>query len=135
MFAIFLVGTGASVVIATLPIATTSRARADMQNKAVAFAQKELEAIRGLGYANATSTQLLAYGLIDSTTPLVTNTYPATNVDSASYDNIGRLLPSGTATVAVSQTDIDLRQVTVTVTWNDRGTTRTFSLGTLIANL
>ncbi len=106
-----------------------------MQNKAVAFAQKELEAIRGLGYANATSTQLLAYGLIDSTTPLVTNTYPATNVDSASYDNIGRLLPSGTATVAVSQTDIDLRQVTVTVTWNDRGTTRTFSLGTLIANL
>lgn len=135
VFAIFMVATGASVIIATLPIATISRARADMQNKAVGFAQKELEAIRGLGYANAGASQLYTYGLIDSTTAVGTNTYSATSVDSTSYDNISRLLPSGKATVTVVQSDIDLRQVTVTVTWNDRGTTRTFSVGTLIANL
>lgn len=135
VFAIFMVATGASVIIATLPIATVSRARADMQNKAVGFAQKELEAIRGLGYANATPSQLYTNGLIDSTTPLSGNTYTANAVDSASYDNIGRLLPSGNATVTVSQADIDLRQVSVTVTWRDRGTTRTFSVGTLVANL
>jgi prepilin-type N-terminal cleavage/methylation domain-containing protein len=135
LFAIFLVGLAASIVTATLPIANTSRARADMQNKAVGLAQKELEAVKGLGYANATAAQLYAYGLIDSTTPVAGTTYSFTNVDTAVLDNPSRLLPGCTATLTVTQPQIDLRQVTVTVTWNERGKTRTFTTGTLIANL
>ena len=135
VFAIFLLATGASVVITTLPIANNSLARADFQNKAVGLAQKEIEAIRGLGYANVTSTQLATYGLVDSSSPIGENTYSFTNVDSAALDNAALLLPSGTATVTITQADIDLRQVSVTITWNERGSTRTFTDGTLIANL
>jgi prepilin-type N-terminal cleavage/methylation domain-containing protein len=142
VFALFLLATGAIITTAALPIANTQRARADMQNKAVGLAQKEIEAIRGLGYANATGAQLYSYGMIDNTTPLAgypsgstDNTYSFTNADSSAYDNPARLLPSCTARVRVIQVDIDLKQVSVTVTWVERGVTRTFTDGTLIANL
>lgn len=135
LFAIFLVATAAGIVIATLPIANNSRGRADMQNKAVGLAQKELEAIRGMGYANAAASQLVTYGLIDSATPTTGTTYSFTNSDSAAFDNPARLLPSGQGSVTITQSDIDLKQVTVTVTWVERGVTRSFTTGTLIANL
>lgn len=135
LFAIFLVGVAASIVTATLPIANTSRARADMQNKAVGLAQKELEGIRGAGYANTSATQLYSLNLIDSPTPVSGSTYSFTNVDTLALDNPARLLPSCTAAVTITQPSIDLKQVTVTVTWIERGTTRTFTTGTLIANL
>jgi type II secretory pathway pseudopilin PulG len=135
VFAIFLVATGAAIIAATMPISNSSRAKADLQNKAVGLAQKQLEAVRGLGYANITAGQLYSYGLIDSTTPISTNTYSFTNTDYSSYDNPSRVLPTGTGWVKIEQVDLDLRQITIGVTWNDRGTTRSYTLGTLVANL
>jgi prepilin-type N-terminal cleavage/methylation domain-containing protein len=135
VFAIFLVATGAAVVVATMPIANSSRAKADLNNKAVGLAQKQLEAIRGLGYANLTPAQLYSYGLIDSTTPISTNTYACTNSDYSSYDSPSRVLPTGMGWVKVEQVDLDLRQVTVSISYNERGKTRTYTLGTLVANL
>lgn len=135
LFAVFLVAISASIVAATLPLSTNARARADMNNKATGLVQKQLEAIRGLGYQNATATQLLSNGLIDSTTPVATNTYAFSNSDGAALDNPSRILPSGAGTVLVEQVDLDLRRVTVTVTWVDRGSTRSVTDGTLIANL
>lgn len=134
VFALFLLATAGIIVTATLPIANVSRARSDMENKAVGLAQKELEAIRGVGYANASATQLYAYSLIDSTTS-VNGAYSFTNVDTGSYDNPSRILPQGTGTVTIQQVDIDLRQVVVQVSWIDRGVARSYTLGTLIANL
>ncbi len=135
MFAIFMVAISASIVAATLPISTNARARADYSNKATGLIQKQLEAIRGLGYQNATAAQLYANGIIDSTTTVATNTYAFTNSDSTARDNPARILPSGTGTIKVEQVDLDLRRVTVTVSWVDRGATRTIVDGTLIANL
>jgi len=142
VFALFLLATGAVVTTAALPIANTDRARADMLNKAVGLTQKEVEAIRGLGYANANASQLYFYNLIDSTTPLSnfpstssTATYSFTQSDSSANDSPATLLPGCTATVTVTQADIDLISISVTVTWNEQGTTRTYSDGTLIANL
>lgn len=135
LFAIFLLGVAASILMATMPIANRARMTADLNNKAVSLAQKQLEAVRGLGYANATPDQLLANGLIDSTTTVGTNTYAFTNSDSASLDNPSRILPSGTGTLKVEQIDLDLRQVTITVNYVDRGKSRSFTVGTLVANL
>lgn len=135
LFAVFLVGISASIVVVTMPSATQSRIKADLNNKATSLAQKQLEAIRSMGYANVSATQLASAGLVDSASPVETNTYSFTNVDSAKLDNPSLVLPSGVGRVKIEQADIDLRRVTVTVFWNDRGTTRSIVLGTLIANL
>ena len=135
LLAIFLVVVCAFIVAATMPIANTSRAKASDLDKAMGLAQKQLEAIRGVGYANVTPAQLVSYGLIDSATPTATNTYSFTNSDSANLDNPARILTNGSGSVVVEQLDVDLRRVTVNVTWRDRVKYKTFSVGTLIANL
>lgn len=135
VLAIFLVVTSATIALATMPLSTSSRVKADLNNRATSLAQKQLEAIRGRGYANATASQLYAVGLIDNTTEITTNTYAFTNNDSAALDNPAKVLPSGTGTVKVEQVDLDLRRITVTVNWVDRGVNRSLVVGTLVANL
>lgn len=135
LIAIFLVVTCMLVVVATMPLATASRAKADLLSRATGLAQKQIEAMRGVGYPNLTGTQMASYGLVDSGTPIATNTYSFTNADSLANDSPARVLPSGTGTVMVEQVDVDLRRITVVVTYRDRGTTRTVRLGTLVANL
>lgn len=135
LFAVFLVFSAASVVLSTMPIGTNARTISELKQRAMGLAQKELEAIRGLGYANATATQLYSFGFIDSTTPVTDSTYSFTNVDNAARDNPARILPTGTGTVKLEQTDIDLRRVTVTVSYVERGTPKSVTVGTLIANL
>lgn len=135
LFAIFLVVTSATIALATMPLSTSARVKADLNNRATSLAQKQLEAIRGRGYANATAAQLLSLGLIDSTTEVTPSTYAFTNNDNAALDNPAKVLPQGTGTVKVEQVDLDLRRITITVTWVDRGTTRSMVVGTLIANL
>jgi type II secretory pathway pseudopilin PulG len=135
LIAVFLVITCMLIVIATMPLATASRAKATLSTRAIGLAQKELEALRGAGYPNLTPTQMYAYGLIDNTTPVTTNTYRFTSADALAYDSPANVLPSGTGTVLVEQLDFDLRRVTITVTYRDRNTTKTVRLGTIIANL
>jgi len=135
LFAIFLVVTSATIALATMPLSTSARVKADLNNRATSLAQKQLEAIRGRGYANATAAQLLSLGLIDSTTEVTPSTYAFTNNDNAALDNPAKVLPQGTGTVKVEQVDLDLRRITITVSWVDRGTTRSMVVGTLIANL
>lgn len=135
LFAIFLVVICALIVAATMPIANVSRAKATDLDKAMGLAQKQLEAIRGVGYPNDTPTQLAAHGLIDSTSPVGANTYSFTNSDSSNLDNPASVLTGGTGTVTIEQVGVDLRRVTVTVRWRDRVQYKSFSVGTLIANL
>jgi len=135
LFAVFLVAVCAAILVATMPTASRSQAMADLNNKATNLAQKQLEAVRSLGYSNVTAGQLLAASLIDSTTPVTANTYAFTNVDMGMNDSPGKLLPSGTGTVSIEQLALDLRRVKVTVNWSYRGQAKTVSLGTLVANL
>lgn len=135
LIAVFLVVLCAMIVGATMPIATASREKSDLLTKATGLAQKQLEAIRGVGYPNVVPSQLVFFGLIDNVTPVATNTYSFTNADSAVFDNPANVLPNGVGRLRIEQLEIDLRRVTVEVTYNDRGTTRTARLATLIANL
>lgn len=135
LFAVFMVAICAAIMASTMPMASSGRKRADTQNKAVGLAQKQLEALRGIGYANLTGTQMNTYGLIDSATPVATNTWSFTNSDGATNDNVSGVLPGGTGTVEVTQVGLDLRQIVVTVRWNSRTGQREVRLGTLVANL
>ncbi len=135
LIAVFLVITCMLIVIATMPLATASRNKADRSTKAIGLAQKELEALRGAGYPNLTPTQMYSYGLIDNTTAVSSNTYTFTNADALAYDSPANVLPNGTGTVTVEQLDFDLRRLTVAVTYRDLNTTKTVRLGTIVANL
>ena len=94
-----------------------------------------MEALRSAGYPNMTPDRLLATGLIDSTTAITANTYSFTNVDVGSLDSPALRLPNGTGHVRVEQVALDLRRVTVTLNWRERGRNRTVSVGTMVANL
>ncbi|MHB8636279.1 MAG: type IV pilus modification PilV family protein [Fimbriimonadaceae bacterium] len=135
LFAMFLVMACALIVAATMPIADVARGKADLMSKATGMAQKQLEAIRGVGYANINPASLASYGLIDSTTPIASNTYSFTNSDSANLDNPSRILPQGAGSVKVESVQTNLVRVTITVTYNDNQRNQSVTLGTLVANL
>lgn len=135
VFAIFLLSIVASIMAATLPLANSSRARADMLNKATFVAQKEMESLRNIGYVNLNSTQLFANGLIDSTAANANGSWNFTNVDQGSGDSPARVLPSGTGTVAITQVASDLRSITVTVNWTERGRNRSVQFSSYVGNL
>lgn len=135
LFAVFITSLCAAMLAATMPVATASREKADTNNKATSLIQKQLEAVRGIGYGNLTPAQMFTYKVIDSANAVSADTYSWTNVDSVNKDNPAQILKNGTGTIKVESIDTDLRRVTVTVTWTDRGTTRTLSAATLVANL
>ena len=141
LFAIFLVTICALIVSATMPVANVSRAKASDLDKAMGLAQKQLEAIRGLGFPNLNAIQLANNGLIDNTKPVAANTYSFTNSDSANLDNPSLVLAKGSGTVKIEQLNMNLDRVTITVNWYDpkyfvAGThMKGYAVGTLIANL
>ncbi|MBX3095875.1 MAG: hypothetical protein KF812_03355, partial [Fimbriimonadaceae bacterium] len=135
LIASFVALASALIFAATMPTANTSRVKADLNNRALSLAQKEMEAIRSLGFANVTATQLASKGLLDSTTPVATNTWSFTNIDSPAVDSPATVLTAGTGRVRIEDAANDLRRVTITVNWTERGQARSVSIATLIANL
>jgi prepilin-type N-terminal cleavage/methylation domain-containing protein len=136
LFAIFLIGLAALVVAATMPISNVSRQRASVADQAMDVAQKQIEAIRIGGFSSANAIQLASMGLIDSSNPIATNTYSFSNSDSSNLDNPALVLPNGAGTVKIESLNINMTRITVSVSWiDDTGTARTYTLGTLEANL
>ena len=135
LLGIFMAGACATILSSTMPVATQSRAKADMSNKATSIAQKQLERVVSLGYSNITPAKLSTEGLIDSVTAVSTNTYAFTNSDSASADSVGNALPDSTGTVSIEQVDTNLKRVIVNITYRAGKNTRSVSIGTIIANI
>ncbi len=135
LFAIFLICMGAFLVAATMPISNVSRHQAQNADKAMDVAQKQIEAIRNRGFSAANPTQLASLGLIDSATAIATNTYSFTNSDSANLDNVATVLPGGTGQIQITTLNINTVQMIITVSWNDMGVARSYSVGTVETNL
>lgn len=135
LFGIFLAGLCATVLAATMPVANNSRQKANYQNVALSIAQKQMESLRSLGYPNLTAERLLSTGVIDSSTPVAANTYSFTNIDAGAYDSPSIKLPSGQGRLIVEQVGIDLRRVTIQLTWTEAGLQKSVQIGTLVANL
>jgi len=135
LIAMFVVCMCALMVAATMPVASASRHKSDLMNRASGLAQKQLEAIRGEGYVNANASQLAAFGLIDSAIPIGTNKYSFTNSDSTSLDNPAKVLPQGTGSVQINAITLNLTEVIVTLTWKDSSGNQAYSAGIILANL
>jgi len=135
LFGIFMVSLCATVLAATMPTANQSRAKANNSTKAISLAQKQIETIRSAGYASITPERLEALGLIDSRVSVSANTFSFTNVDNGIFDNPSTVLPSGIGTVRIRQDALELREVLIILTWQEKGRTKSYSLGTKIANL
>jgi hypothetical protein len=135
VYAAFLTASAAAILLAAMPTATMAYTAANGQQKAMNLAQKEIESIRALGYADANPTQLASNGLIDNVNPIGTNIYSFTNSDTGAADSPAHILNAGTGTVEIDQQNLNLVRVVVTLTWIERGNTETYQLATLIANL
>lgn len=107
---------------------------ADKSNIAVALAQKQLEAIKGVD-PSLSAAVLFSAGLIDSTTPVSPNKWSFTNVDTAAFDNPARVLKNGEGFITIEQVDIELRRVTVEVRWTEQARQRSIRVGTLVADM
>jgi type II secretory pathway pseudopilin PulG len=135
MMAVMMLAACALIFAATLPAAHKSRAKADNFNVATSLAQKTLEEIRTVGFVNTTPAQLATLGIIDSATPVTTNTFSFTNVDNGIVDSPGSTLPNGVGRLTIEDVDIELRRVTAVITWLEAGQTKTVSMAALVANV
>lgn len=134
MFAVFLALVCAMIFAAAMPTAASSRKKADNYNTAVAVAERQMEAIKAVD-PGLKPEQLFAAGLIDSTTPVETNTWSFTAVGSATNDDAAKVLKDGVARIKIELVEVELRRVTVTVSWKERGQNRNVTLATLVADL
>lgn len=135
MLSVFMVACAGAILASAMPISTVSRVKADYTNKAANFAQKEIELMKALGYANLNETKLYAADLIDSTNEVTTDTYSCNNTDSAVGDKVSSILPTGTATAKIEQIDLELKRITLTVNWKEKGRNRSYVVSSLVANL
>ncbi|MCC6403212.1 MAG: hypothetical protein IT207_04310 [Fimbriimonadaceae bacterium] len=134
MFAVFLALVCAMIFAAAMPTAASSRTKADHYNTAISIAERQLEALKGVD-PGLKPDQLYAAGLIDSVTQVGTDTWAFTQVGAASNDNAAKVLTNGVAKIKIELVDIELRRVTVTVDWKERGQDRNVTLATLVADL
>lgn len=134
MFAVFLALVCAMIFAAAMPTAAASRVKADNYNTAVNIAQRQMEALKAVDPA-LRADQLFAAGLIDSVTPISTNTWSFTNVGIAGRDNAASVLKNGTARVTIELLAVELRRVTVRIDWVEKGQPRNVTLATLVADL
>ncbi|MEI7985328.1 MAG: type II secretion system protein [Armatimonadota bacterium] len=135
MLSVFMVTCAGAILASAMPAATVSRMKGNYLNKAANFAQKEVELMKAQTYSNLTATKLFSADLIDSTSTIATNTYSCNNTDAAVGDRVSDILPNGTASVKIEQVDLELKRITLTVNWSEKGRSRSYVVGSLVANL
>lgn len=144
--AMFTLLVAALIFASAIPVANRSRGKAQYANIALSQAQKQLETIHQLGFANANAAQLRAAGLIDNTTPVnihhaVLYGPPGTTALESSLseaglvDNTAALLPRGRSFVRIVDVSLDVKRVEVLVFWAERNNMRFVKLATLVANM
>ena len=135
MLSVFMVATAGAILASAMPAATVSRSKGNYLNKAANFAQKEVELMKSLGYANLTAAKLYSADLVDSTSTVATNTWSCNSTDAAVGDRVSDLLPSGTGTIKVEQVDLELKRITITINWKERSRNRSYTVASLVANI
>lgn len=135
MLALFMLTVCTIIFGSTLPAAFESRAKADNYNMATSLAQKQLEAIRSVGFDNCSASALASRGLIDSSTPVSTDTFSFTSVDNGIVDSPSSVLTSGIGRLTIETLATDLRRLTVTVQWTEQGVSRTVRVASLLADV
>lgn len=147
LFGITLLGVAATAFAAMYPISARLQASARNRAQAARIAQREMESLRRLPFGNLVNIaqlQIASPAVID--TSALTPPYSFTNIAADGSNTVASLLPSGTGTVmiedvsatdpsAVSLLQTNLRRLTVTVSWDDRGKTRSVVVSSLVSYL
>lgn len=130
---------GVAVVIASVPFAMRTWTWSRQTMVASNLAQRQLSAIVSRGFVATTPTALAANSpkpaLLDSATPVATNTYSFTNVTMGTGVSVANSLPNGTGRVAIENLSGDFRRVTVTISWTGTSGTQNYSCGVVVANM
>lgn len=130
------VGCAAAIAVAAMPVSTASKTKAKYYNFAVNFATRQIEEVQHQQFAKINGDDLKSYGLIDSATPSSgSDTFSCNTVTFGANETIVSKLPSGSATVRIEDISLNLKRVTVHVQWKERSNTRSYDVGTVVADL
>jgi type II secretory pathway pseudopilin PulG len=130
----FVVGLTATLLGATFPTGDRSRLMASNESTAISIAQRQIEVLRSIGYSSLTQDRLTGLGVIQVDGQTVDG-FNFSNSNSGVNDSAFTSLPNGRAYLKMTQVEIDLKEVIVTISWQDNGRTRTVRVGTMVANL
>ena len=132
ILAIYLVAVVALVLSATLAGAVVSRGLADQRTKATCIANRQLEAIKGLGYENLSFASLQFYGLADTSTSSTTCTFTTCGATS---EKVSTILPQGTGTTTITDVTATVKKIVINVRWLSKTGNRTVTVSTEIGKL
>ena len=110
MVSLFMVAAAASMFFAIVPSASKTGKMVGNYQQATSLVQHKIDQLRGVGYGRLTYSELLAAGIIDASpnaSPFKFNT----------VDSLSTIYRNATTTLAVSDFDGSVKQVTVTLTW------------------
>ncbi len=105
------------IYAATIGMAVVSQAKADNTTKATMVINRQLEAVRNLGYLGITHDALYTNGLIDNSP--ASPPYSITNIGD-SGKRISDVLKNGSGSMDIVDSGLSTKQVSVTVTWQDK---------------
>lgn len=132
IIAIYLLLVVALVLSVMLAGSAVSRRLADERTKATCIANRELEAVKSLGYQNLTFTSLQFYGLTDTSTSSTVSTFTTCGAPS---DRVSTILSHGTGTITITDVTATVRRVVVTVTWLSKFGNHSVSVSTEVGKL
>ena len=135
MLSVFIVASAGAILASAMPVATVSRTKANYVNKAANFAGKEIELMKAQTYSNLSGAKLYAADLIDSSIPVSTDTYSCNNTDSGVGNRVTDILPHGSATAKIEQINFEMKRITISVAWTEKGRARSYVVASLVANL
>ena len=128
VLAILIMAAAGVVFSAAFPSGLNTLRDSSEQSKAAAMAQKKVEQVRSLDYANITYTNLLAAGYIDSTP--TSSPYWFTSVDSVATD-----LNGATGTLTITPQSGAILKIVAAVQWrSERNVLRNVTVTTLVAD-
>lgn len=130
----FVVGLTATLLGATFPTGDKSRFMASNESTATSIAQRQVEVLRSVGYSSLTEQRLTDLGIIQEG-PSSADGFNFSNANSGVSDSAYSSLPNGSARLRITQVEIDLKEVMVTISWREGSRTRLVRVGTMVANL
>jgi hypothetical protein len=128
MVTVFLLATAGVIFAASFPTGYACSRKAQEYKLATAIAQRKMEQLRATNYESLTQLLMQSAGTIDAEP--TDSPYSFTSVDS-----VAGQLTQGTGTVEIADMTSSLRQVAVTVSWQDKNSvTRSVRLTTVFAD-
>ncbi len=118
------------IFAASIPLAHMAADQNGQYAQATSLCQHKIDQLRAMGYGRMNYTELLEAGRID-------DSYTSSPYHFTVVDDLETYLPGSEGTLAIDDVGLDVKKITITVSWKTalhRPKTSTMSLSALIAN-